>query len=223
MSKKDLCEVTVDETYQLGVELKDKNEIYLFDFVDSVEVSYSANLKNTTTEVLENHPPYFHGHLFDDNLTELASDVLRRLAARLNTWMDALDSKAKDEFVSRHMIAYEELTVIRRQIFTLIKLFVPNPSLSCGFDCTTADLDRLLDRLIVELGGSDCVKQNSPPKFPLVTLCVEPEHCVDLLRKRVLVFLKIILPNLTLPEYFDLTRDLPDLINAIYSYNAQAF
>uniref|UniRef100_A0A5K3FWZ9 Magnesium transporter n=2 Tax=Mesocestoides corti TaxID=53468 RepID=A0A5K3FWZ9_MESCO len=217
--------VAVDEIYQLGIEHKENNEIYLFDFVDSLQVSYPVTLSHVSTDRLEKLPPYFHGRLFDEHLSCLASDVFRQLTSRLETWMDALDANAQTEFIARHMKAHEELTILRRQIFTLLKLLVPNPSLSDGFDCTTADLDRLLVRIISEISksGSSSTDGDENLSLPIVSVCIEPEHCVQVLRQRVLTLLQTLLPSLRLPKSFDITRDLHDLINAVYSYNTQKF
>ncbi|VDN13646.1 unnamed protein product [Dibothriocephalus latus] len=222
--------VTVDEFYQLGIQHNssrsdEPDEVYLFDFVDTFSVSYPVNLSCMDSQLLENLPPFFHGPLYEQSLSTIASSVLQELASRLESWMDALDEHEQADFISRHLAAYDELTVLRRQFFTLLKHLIPNIDLSDTFDPTSADLDRLLLRIISELTSSGRIKRQPDQlmRLPLVSLCPEPGHCVEMLRQRIFTVLQLLLPQLKLPATFDLARDLPDLINAIYSYNTRNF
>nr|VZI16331.1 unnamed protein product [Spirometra erinaceieuropaei] len=222
--------VTVDEFYQFGIQRNpsrsnEPTEVYLFDFVDTLSVSYPVNLSCMNSQLLENLPPFFHSPLYEQSLSTIASGVLQELASRLESWMDALDQHEQAEFISRHLAAHDELTVLRRQFFTLLKHLVPNIDLSEAFDPTSADLDRLLLRIISELTSSGRIKRQPDQsiRLPLVSLCPEPGHCVEILRRRIFTVLQLLLPQLQLPAAFDLARDLPDLINAIYSYNTQNF
>ncbi|CDI96807.1 expressed conserved protein [Echinococcus multilocularis] len=213
--------VSVNEIYQLGIEDKENNEVYLLDFVDSLKVSYSVEVPDTSQGGLEILPPFIHDCVFAEYLSCTASDVLSKISASLESWMDEVD---EGKFISRHLAAFDELIILRKQIFTLLKLFVPNPDVREGFDCTTADLDRYLLRIIRDLSNNNInLGSEASTGYPVVSVCTEPEHCVHVLRQRVLTLLQTLLPNLLLPESFDLKRDLQDLINAIYSYNMPKF
>ncbi|VDK20456.1 unnamed protein product [Taenia asiatica] len=213
--------ISVNEIYQLGIEDKENNEVYVLDFVDSLKVSYSVKVPDMTQESLETLPPFFHDRLFAEYLSCTASNVLSKISATLDSWMNEVE---EDKFISRHLAAFDELIVLRKQVFTLLKLFVPNPDVKEGFDCTTADLDRYLLRIVQDLSNNNgSLGGEASTGSPVVSVCTEPEHCVHVLRQRVLTLLQTLLPNLLLPESFDLKRDLQDLINAIYSYNMPKF
>ncbi|VDM33461.1 unnamed protein product [Hydatigera taeniaeformis] len=213
--------VSVNEIYQFGIEDKENNEVYLLDFVDSLKVSYSVKVSDVTQDSLEKLPPLLHDRLFADYLSCTASDILCKISTTLDAWMDEVEEA---KFISRHLAAFDELIVLRKQVFTLLKLFVPNPDVKEGFDCTTADLDRYLLRIIQDLTTNNrSLGGEASTGSPVVSVCTEPEHCVHILRQRVLTLLQTLLPNLLLPESFDLKRDLQDLINAIYSYNMPKF
>uniref|UniRef100_A0A183SUD2 Type VI secretion system baseplate subunit TssF n=1 Tax=Schistocephalus solidus TaxID=70667 RepID=A0A183SUD2_SCHSO len=194
--------VTVDEFYQLGIQHNSSRsdepaEVYLFDFVDTLSVSYPVNLSCMNSQLLENLPPFFHGPLYEQSLSTIASSVLQELAFRLESWMDALDQHEQEDFISRHLAAYDELTVLRRQFFTLLKHLVPNIDLSETFDPTSSDLDRLLLRIINELTSSGRIKRQPDQsiRLPLVSLCPEPEHCVEILRRRIFTVNTVAIPR----------------------------
>ncbi len=208
--------VSIDETYQLGIQALD--DVYLLENADNLELSYPVSMtENVTPETLEQLPLSITGEDF-------ASDLLCQLADRLSSWMDALDDFKMGEFTTRQLAAYDELTVLRRQVFFLISNLMPDVQLPHPqFDCTTGDLDRLLTRITCELKGAPEVLISTPSDGGDVFVNLGTDgscaSVTDALRQRVLTLLRIILPRLKLPDTFDLSRDLPDLINAVYSYN----
>ena len=206
----------IDETYQLGIEDKENNEVYLFESADILHVSHSVHVSNLTKEGLETLPPLLH----DEDLSCTVSDALTQLSSSLESWLNEKKEHSEAIYVSRHLAAFDELVVLRKQVFTLLKLFIPKLNVKEGFDCTTADLDRYLLRIIKDLRGDSIPDHTGTP---VVTLCEEPEYSVNELRQRVLTLLRLLLPKLKIPESFDLKRDLQDLINAIYSYNMSKF
>ncbi|VEL16322.1 unnamed protein product, partial [Protopolystoma xenopodis] len=221
--------VHVNETYQLGYTRENNSaDIYLFEFVDGLEVSYPVSV-NSSNEIPEHLPPLFTEPGYSEQLMALATNALESLAMRIDQWLRACQEVIDTDFVWRSLTAHRTSSSLRRQIFTLLTTLVPDAELSEGFDCTSPDVDRLLYRLICQLSSDphlaqtafDVDKDTPKNSVPLISLCHEPEHCLRTLREMVITLLHLLLPKLELPGSFDIEKDLPHLIDAVYSYNPQ--
>lgn len=214
--------VSVEETYQFGIEDKENNEVYVFDCVDSLCVSYSTTVDDCSVEALKSILPY---HLNDPEYAEYLSDsascVLSQISSTLDTWLNESERYSQNRLIVRHLSVHDELVVLRRQVFALLTHFLPKPRLPENFDCTTGDLDRYLLRIIRGLNCETKSEFEVEPYLPRVVLYKDPESHLTDLRLRVLQLLKVLLPTLSLPESFDLARDLQDLINAVYTANSR--
>lgn len=215
------CEVSVHEIYQLGFEDKENKETYIFNNIDSLEVSYEASVSNTDLNKLESPAMFSPDPELDRQLSETASIALEELSSPLEPFLDATEEQALINFTSRQLSFDDELRVLRMQTFNLLRLILPNPKLEDGFDSSTSDLDRFVLRIINYLernhGTTDDDSCSEPLKDCSVVLVAD--YPLNELRNRVLALLKLLLPKFRLPDSFDPKRDLQDLINSVYSYN----
>ncbi|KAM7543255.1 hypothetical protein Aperf_G00000005403 [Anoplocephala perfoliata] len=215
------CEVSVHEIYQLGFEDKENKETYIFNNIDSLEVSYEASVSNTDLSKLESPAMFSPDPELDRQLSETASIALEELSSPLETILDATEEQALMNFTSRHLSYDDELRVLRLQTFNLLRLIIPNPKLEDGFDSSTADLDRFVLRIIKYLKGDhdSTGNDNSSEPLKVCSVVLAADYPLKVLRNRVLTLLKLLLPKFRLPDSFDLKRDLQDLINSVYTYN----
>nr|CDS27289.1 conserved hypothetical protein [Hymenolepis microstoma] len=225
------CEVSVLETYRLGFEDKENKKTYIFNNIDYLEVSYEANVLSTDLDRLDSPDLFSPDPELDKQLSETASIALEELSSPLESILDAADEEIAREFTSRQLSYDDELRVLRLQTFNLLRLILPHPKLKEGFDTSTSDLDTFILRIIKYLEGdpdaaatkdddsNSHVNGDAPVRSKDCCVVLVPDFPLAKFRNRVVTLLKLLLPNLRLPESFDPNRDLQDLINSIYSYN----
>ncbi|CAL8071495.1 unnamed protein product [Calicophoron daubneyi] len=224
--------ISVKETYQLGYfgaahQPEDYSDLFIFDFVDGLEVSYPISI--TAPDALPiDLPPLFMESEYMGELTALANGALDQLTERLNKWFDACKQADEDLLIWRHVTAYEEAVALRKQIFELIFDLVPQSELSDQVDFSSPSADRLIARIISALNGVDAFgrfpdkrdSECSPADaVPVVSLCPEPNHCLEVLRAQILTLLRMLLPQLNLPHCFDPEQDLRTLLDAAHTLN----
>lgn len=233
LSGSETCEdsytISIHETYQLGyydsVSDNGDSDLYVFDFVDGLEVSYPVTVPASDSLPLD-LPPLFVEQDYVGQLTALASTALNQLAQLLNNWLVACQAYDEQVFIWQHLTVHEEAVQLRRLIVELLSDLFPQGDLMTRIDLHSPSTDRILSRLTSALtmdifGSVSGLSQDTQPdlSIPIVSLCPDPTHCVSVLRDQILALLKQLLPQLDLPQSFDCTRDLQPLLATVRDLN----
>ncbi|CAH8666256.1 unnamed protein product [Dicrocoelium dendriticum] len=221
--------ISIHETYQLGYcgTLSDKgdSDLYVFDFVDGLEVSYPVTVPASDSLPFD-LPPLFVEPDYVHQLTALASTALSQLAQLLNNWLVACQAYDEQVLIWQHLTAHEEAVQLRKLIVELLSDLSPQCDLRTRVDLQSPSTDRILSRLTSALtmdifGSVSGASQDTQPdlSIPIVSLCPDPNHCVSVLRGQIVALLKQLLPQLDLPQSFDYTRDLQPLLATVRDLN----
>ncbi|KAF7256090.1 hypothetical protein EG68_07267 [Paragonimus skrjabini miyazakii] len=220
--------ISVHETYQLGYcdptsGSTDCGNLYVFDFVDGIEVSYPVSVTNSDALPLD-LPPLFIEPDYVDQLTSLATSALTQLAQLLNNWFLSCQSADEQLFVWRHMQAHEEATELRKKAIKFLASLVP--ALGSRWDFQSPRVDTLLTQLTsalnVDTFGKRTDARQTDKLVPVVSLCSDPYHCLNALRNQIVALLQKLLPQLELPQSFDSSRDLQPLLATLCEVNKRS-
>ncbi|VDP89692.1 unnamed protein product [Echinostoma caproni] len=222
--------ISVHETYQLGyfdptsdTDLLER--LYVFDFVDGLEVTYPISVTSSDT-LPADLPPLFLEPEYVDQLSTLASNALNQLTTVLANWLIARQRSQEERLMWHHMSAHEEAVLLRKQVVQLIDQLVPTSHLESTLDFHSPLTDKFLTQLISVLTRDTMEKVStnnaSEGAIPIVSLCPDPTHCLNALRTQIYQLLRILVPHLRLPQSFHLERDLHSLLSILRECNARS-
>ncbi|CAH8580303.1 unnamed protein product [Schistosoma turkestanicum] len=213
--------ISIHETYQLGflniLEDSSEKNLYTFDFVDSLEVTYPVSITSSDALPID-LPPLFMEPEYSDQLTALANDALNQLTQRINNWLVACQESDEKLTLWRHMNAHRASAELRYQTLRLLNILEPHFR-HTDFDPQSPNVDKLFSYILKNMDLSEAVEStrefSSPGNnSPVVSLCPDPEHCLSNLRNLVLSLLQKLLPQLVLPKGFNSKDDLVPLIDS---------
>ncbi|CAH8873665.1 unnamed protein product [Trichobilharzia szidati] len=206
--------VTIHETYHIGyLDSSDGEEderLYIFE-------------KSET--FFDSGPSAFLKQEYYDQLSSYANDALNKLTHEINDWLMACQEFEDKSTLRRHMTAHRACSELRYQTLRLLNILEPHFQYT-KFDFQSPCVDKLFYFILKSLDLGQKIKNpkefnSTDGKIPVVSLCLDPEHCLNNLRELVLNLLQKLMPHLVLPEDFNAENDLLPLIDAVCACNLQ--
>ncbi|TGZ66151.1 hypothetical protein CRM22_005499 [Opisthorchis felineus] len=218
----------IHETYQLGFcdfidDAENSSRLYIFDFVDGLEVSYPVSIPTSTDPPLD-LPPLFLEPDYVDQLAVLASNAFSELTQLLNEWLLCCQRTDEQRFVWQHVVAHQEAVELRRRTLELLNTLIPHSVPLSAFDVHSPRVDQFFARLLSALTTTansidDDLAAKRDKLHPVVSLCPDPHHCLAVLRSQIVLLLRTLLPQMILPQSFDTGRDLSPLLSLMCELN----
>ncbi|VDQ13934.1 unnamed protein product [Trichobilharzia regenti] len=220
--------VTIHETYNIGyLDSSDGEEderLYIFEFADGLEITYPLSVLKTET-FFDGEPTAFLKQEYYDQLSSIANDTLNKITHEINDWLMACQECEGKLMLRRHMTAHRACSELRYQTLRLLNILEPHFQYT-KFDFQSPCVDKLFYFILKSLDLGQKVRNPSEfnstrGKTPVVSLCLDPEHCLNNLRELVLNLLQKLMPRLVLPKDFNAENDLLPLIEAVCACNLQ--
>ncbi|KER28825.1 hypothetical protein T265_13512, partial [Opisthorchis viverrini] len=228
----------IHETYQLGFcdfvdGAENSSRLYVFDFVDGLEVSYPVSIPTSTDPPLD-LPPLFLEPDYIDQLALLASNAFSELIQLLSEWLLCCQRTDEQRFVWQHVAAHQEAVELRRRTLELLNTLIPHSVPLSAFDVHSPRVDQFFARLLSPTRSTTTWHQNvltttansidddlapGDKLHPVVSLCPDPYHCLAVLRAQIVLLLRTLLPQMKLPQSFDTGRDLSPLLSLMCELN----
>lgn len=217
--------VSIHETYELGYAdnfgVSGPGSLYVFDFVDGVEVTYPVTIPSSEALPID-LPPLFTEPKYSNQLNPLASNALKQLAQRIENWLVSYRNTESRLIVWRHMNAHKLSCELRIHILRLLKILVPQFS-HHKLDPESPTVDKFLSMVLKQFDADDfdvnsCIDL-SENIDPVVVLNSDPDNCLQKLRFQVLTLVQKLMPHLVIPQDFDFEKDLIPLINVACTLN----
>ncbi|PAA85770.1 hypothetical protein BOX15_Mlig000819g1 [Macrostomum lignano] len=211
----------VTETYQSGL-LTNANTIVIDDGEDQYEASYDIQASVDENGFID-VPVDFAPKLLDQDCGDIfdISDQNFTISKRAQQQQQQPESSARSTaclsaWAAEAARADADIAYLRRAAFRLVCALLPQLELRSEFDCSTRSTDRLLLALCSILDDSRSAVDQCRAEFdkrirrkllrkrsrrlPTVSLCSHPAGCAAGLRRRILRLLRLLLPQLQLPD-----------------------
>lgn len=219
--------ITIHETYQLGYlgpstgGIEHEN-LYVFDFVDGLEVTYPVTIPASDVLPMD-LPPLFLESEYRDQLSALAADALKQLTHRINSWLRACQEADDQYFIWRHMESYNASVKLRTYALRLLTALSPQIA-NLNLDPHSPAVDKIISAVhnLLNKDLNSCSTpdlNSSTQRYPIISLCPDPEHCLSSLRCQILKLIQTLLPQLDVPPSFDSEQDLISLLDRVCTLN----
>lgn len=226
-STTDVFRVDVKETYQFAFLMNnDADSMAIPECADSFEASYQiqgALDKNGAMDIPVNFEPQLFLPENRESFNEFLRDAIDSFLHEVQRQIDASRQLLK---LSRATSCYEESVALRRRVFLLMCAILPDLTFQTHFDCTSPHMERFLDYIIevlIEKAGKEQHAEFDGMEIDVdhsirdcyVDLCDDPVVCLSKLKEKILRVIQLLLPQLQLPEAFDIDNDLSSLLKSI--------